>query len=56
MLRNKKPRLPKGNGAVLMRLYRRAVKPALPLFAAAGVVLHKTVSLTSPYIVNTICL
>jgi len=42
MLRNKKPRLPKRDGAVLMRLSYRAVKPALPLFAAArGVVVDK---------------
>jgi len=33
-LRNKKPRLPEGNGAVLMRLIYRVVTPALPLFAA----------------------
>jgi len=36
MLRNKKPRLSKGNGAVLMRLSGRVSTPALPLFAAAG--------------------
>jgi len=48
MPRNKKPRFPEGwDGAVLVRLTRRAVKPALPLFAAAGAVLHKTASLTS---------
>jgi len=30
MLRNKKPRPPpKGNGAVFVRLYHRAVKPVL---------------------------
>jgi len=33
MLRNKKPRSPKGNGAVCVRLCCRAAKPALALFA-----------------------
>jgi len=33
----KKPRLSKVNGAVFLRLIYRVAKPALPLFAAAGV-------------------
>jgi len=40
MLRNKKPRLPEGDGAVLLRLFSRDANPALPLlplFAAARI-------------------
>jgi len=35
MLRNKKPRLPEGDGAVFMRLFPRDANPALTLFAPA---------------------
>jgi len=35
MLRNKKPRLSRANGAVLMRLCGRDANPALTLFAPA---------------------
>jgi len=37
MLLNKKPRLSRVNGAVLVRLGFRDANPALPLFAAARV-------------------
>jgi len=35
MLRNKKPRLSRENGAAFMRLCCRDANPALPLFSAA---------------------
>jgi len=47
MLRNKKPRLPGEEGAVFVRLCCRDANPALPLFSAAGTVLHKISALTS---------
>jgi len=50
----KKPRLPRRDGAVLMRLSYRAAKPALPLFAVARTVLHKTASLTRVIVADTI--
>jgi len=36
MLRNKKPRLSRINGAIFLRLETRDANFALPLFAAAG--------------------
>jgi len=48
MLHNKKPQLStEREGAVFVRLCCRAVKPALPLFAAARVLWHRLAGLSN---------